>query len=35
MPIDATQIPNPYEGNSSNPDDDENTGSLVVGRPWT
>ena len=33
--IDATQIPNPYEGNSSNPDDDENTGSLVIGRPWT
>ena len=33
--LDATQIPNPYEGNSSNPDDDENTGSLVVGRPWT
>jgi len=33
--LDATQIPNPYEGNSPNPDDDENTGSLVVGRPWT
>ena len=33
--FDATQIPNPYEGNSSNPDDDENTGSLVIGRPWT
>ena len=33
--FDATQVPNPYEGNSSNPDDDENTGSLVVGRPWT
>ena len=31
---DATQIPNPYEGNSPNPDDDENTGALVVGRPW-
>jgi len=33
--IDATQIPNPYEGNAVNADDDENTGSLVVGRPWT
>ena len=33
--LDATQIPNPYEGNAVNPDDDENTGSLVVGRPWT
>jgi hypothetical protein len=32
--LDATQIPNPYEGNSPNLDDDENTGSLVVGRPW-
>ena len=32
--LDATQIPNPYEGNSPNPDDDENTGALVVGRPW-
>ena len=33
--LDATQIPNPYEDNAVNPDDDENTGSLVVGRPWT
>ena len=33
--LDATQIPNPYEGNAVNPDDDENTGSLVIGRPWT
>ena len=33
--IDATQIPNPYEGNAYNADDDENTGSLTVGRPWT
>ena len=33
--LDATQIPNPYEGNAYNVDDDENTGSLVVGRPWT
>jgi hypothetical protein len=28
-------LPNPYEGNAVNADDDENTGSLVVGRPWT
>ena len=33
--IDATQIPNPYEGNAYNADDDENTGTLTVGRPWT
>ena len=33
--LDATQIPNPYEGNAVNPDDDENTDALVVGRPWT
>ena len=33
--LDATQIPNPYEGNAYNVDDDENTGSLVIGRPWT
>jgi len=33
--LDATQIPNPYEDNAVNPDDDENTGALVVGRPWT
>ena len=32
--LDATQIPNPYEGNAVNPDDDENTDALVVGRPW-
>ena len=33
--LNTTQIPNPYEGNAVNADDDENTGSLVVGRPWT
>ena len=33
--LDATQIPNPYEGNDINPDDDENTGALQTGRPWT
>jgi len=30
-----SRLPNPYEGNAVNADDDENTGSLVVGRPWT
>jgi hypothetical protein len=33
--LNTAQIPNPYEGNAVNLDDDENTGSLVVGRPWT
>ena len=33
--LNTAQIPNPYEGNAYNADDDENTGSLVVGRPWT
>ena len=33
--IDATQIPNPYEGNAYNADDDENTGTLSASRPWT
>jgi len=33
--LNTAQIPNPYEGNAVNADDDENTGSLVVGRPWT
>ncbi len=33
--LNTAQIPNPYEGNAVNVDDDENTGSLVVGRPWT
>lgn len=32
---DKTLLPNPYEGDAYNLDDDENTGSLVVGRPWT
>lgn len=30
-----TRLPNPYEANAYNADDDENTGSLVIGRPWT
>ena len=29
------RLPNPYEGNLSNPDDDENTGTLQAQRPWT
>ena len=33
--LNTAQIPNPYEGNDVNADDDENTGSLTVGRPWT
>ena len=33
--LDKTLLPNPYEGNAYNVDDDENTGSLVIGRPWT
>ena len=32
---DAARIPNPYEDNDINPDDDENTGALQTGRPWT
>jgi hypothetical protein len=30
-----SRLPNPYEGNLSNPDDDENTGALQAQRPWT
>jgi len=30
-----SRLPNPYEGNLSNPDDDENTGTLQAQRPWT
>jgi hypothetical protein len=33
--LNTAQIPNPSEGNAVNADDDENTGSLTVGRPWT
>jgi len=32
---DKTLLPNPYEGNDYNADDDENTGTLTAGRPWT
>ena len=31
---DKTLVPNPYEGNDYNVDDDENTGALVPKRPW-
>ena len=33
--FDKTLLPNPYEGDDVNLDDDENTGSLQAGRPWT
>ena len=29
------RLPNPYEVNAYNADDDENTGALAVSRPWT
>ena len=29
------RLPNPYEANAYNADDDENTGSLAASRPWT
>jgi hypothetical protein len=29
------RLPNPYENNDINPDDDENTGALQAQRPWT
>ena len=29
------RLPNPYEGNAVNVDDDENTGTLQAQRPWT
>ena len=33
--FDKTLLPNPYEGDAVNADDDENTGSLTAGRTWT
>ena len=30
-----SRLPNPYEGNAVNEDDDENTGALVASRPWS
>ena len=29
------RLPNPYEANAYNADDDENTGNLVASRPWS
>jgi hypothetical protein len=29
------RLPNPYEANAYNADDDENTGALAASRPWT
>ena len=31
---DVTQLPNLYNGNAVDPDDNPNVGGLVVGRPW-
>ena len=31
---DITQLPNPYNDNDVNPDENANTGGLVEGRPW-
>lgn len=33
--LDTTQLPNLYNGNDVDPDENPNTGGLVVGRPWT
>jgi hypothetical protein len=32
--LDKTQLPNPYNGNDVNPDENPNTGGLIEGRPW-
>jgi len=32
--LDKTQLPNPYNGNDVDPDENANTGGLVEGRPW-
>jgi hypothetical protein len=32
---DITQLPNPYNGNVVDPDENPNVGGLVEGRPWT
>lgn len=29
------RLPNPYEANAYNEDDDENTGTLAASRPWS
>ena len=31
---DITQLPNPYNGNDVDPDQNPNTGGLIEGRPW-
>ena len=31
---DITQLPNPYDDNAVDPDENPNTGGLVQGRPW-
>ena len=33
--LDLTELPNPYNGNDIDPDENPNTGGLIVGRPWT
>lgn len=32
--LDKTQLPNPYNGNVVDPDENPNTGGLIQGRPW-
>ncbi len=32
--LDLTQLPNPYNDNAVDPDENANTGGLVEGRPW-
>jgi hypothetical protein len=32
--LDLTQLPNPYNDNDVDPDENSNTGGLVEGRPW-
>ena len=32
--LDKTELPNPYNGNDVDPDENANTGGLVLGRPW-
>lgn len=32
--LDKTQLPNPYNGNEVNPDENPNTNGLIQGRPW-
>ena len=32
--LDLTQLPNPYNGDGVDPDENANAGGLVIGRPW-